>query len=51
MLGQSATIETHCPVSGELLEILVGLQGPSDLSGVVHFAVPAVDWWQDIGYT
>jgi hypothetical protein len=40
-----------CPVSGEQLELRVTSGSLTQSEGVVHFAVPAADWWRDIGYT
>ena len=52
MLHQPATIRTVCPVTGESIQLEVGLDGPAPESDlVVHFALPAARWWEDIGYT
>ena len=47
-----ATIQTECPVSGEPIQLNVGVDGPEPgMPGVIHFAVPASRWWNDIIYT
>lgn len=42
---------TTCPVSGQRLELRVHNGALTHSSGVVHFAVRAADWWEDIGFT
>ena len=51
MLGTDAEIATTCPVTGLPLSLSVagGAVHPAD--AVVHFAVPAAEWWNDIGFT
>ena len=51
MLGGDGRIDTSCPDCGDALELNVeaGKLQPTD--AVVHFAVPAARWWQNIGYT
>jgi hypothetical protein len=45
-------VETRCPLSGDPLQLHVGTNGPSpDTKGVIHFAVPAAQWWDNIGFT
>jgi len=52
MLGQPATIETTCPITGGSLVLKVGTGGPKpDLPYVARFGLPAARWWQDIGHT
>lgn len=50
-LGADATIDSFCPDCAERLrlEIRDGALMPAD--GVIHFAVPAARWWEDIGAT
>ena len=52
LLGQDGEIETLCAYSGADLAIAVR-SGALDLDTdeVIHFAVPAARWWDDIGYT
>lgn len=49
MVRTTATIETACGCCGNqmVLQIDGGLKG----EGVVHFAVPARQWWDDIVFT
>jgi hypothetical protein len=49
MVRTTATIETACGCCGNqmVLQIDGGLEG----QGVVHFAVPARHWWDDIVFT
>lgn len=51
MLDSPAVVETTCGDCGEAmtLETAVGAQQFGE--GLVHFAVPARNWWDDIGFT
>lgn len=50
MLGGTGSVRFPCPDCGEPLAIDVrGGEPESDL--LVHFAVPAARWWEDIGFT
>jgi hypothetical protein len=52
MLGRDAVIETRCPLTDAPLRIAVAsAQLAPNQRGVVHFAVPAARWWDDIGHT
>ena len=50
-LDTDATIDSSCPDCSEPLplEIRDGSLLPAE--GVIHFAVPAARWWEDIGAT
>jgi hypothetical protein len=50
MLQADARIDCSCGCCGEAmqLEVRAGELGP--VEGVVHFAVPAHRWWDDIVY-
>lgn len=50
-LGQDADILSTCPDCGESLSYQVRDGRPLPQDSVVHFAVPAAQWWQDIIYT
>jgi hypothetical protein len=50
MLKIDSTIETHCPDCAAPLSLSV-VNEELFGEGVVHFAVPANRWWQDIVYT
>lgn len=51
MLGEDAAISTSCPDCSEPMEFRVedGVLQPTD--AIAHFAVPARNWWDNIGYT
>lgn len=51
-LDADASIRTYCPDCSEplSLDIRDGALEPS-ADGVIHFAVPAARWWDDIGST
>jgi hypothetical protein len=51
MLGRSGRVETTCPDCREPLafEVRDGELEPVD--AVVHYAVPAARWWDDIGFS
>jgi hypothetical protein len=46
-----SSFETHCPDCDEPIAIDVRAGQPNDRSPVFHVLVPAVQWWQDIGFT
>ena len=51
-LHADARIDTHCPDCAAPLRLEVrdgALEEPGD--GVIHFAIPAARWWDDIGST
>lgn len=51
-LHADASIRTYCPDCSERLSIEVHdseLEAPADAT--IHFAVPAANWWDDIGAT
>jgi hypothetical protein len=50
MLHSDARIETACPDCLEPMSLEVR-DGRLHAEGVAHFAVPASQWWDDIGYT
>ncbi|MGB9184224.1 MAG: organomercurial lyase [Solirubrobacteraceae bacterium] len=50
-LAQNATIDTRCPDCGDDLRLTVD-NGKLDPSAyVVHFLVPAMNWYDDLGFT
>ena len=51
MLQAPAEIITTCPDCGDPPPIRTTGRALSTGSGVVHFAVPAASWWDDIGFT
>jgi alkylmercury lyase-like protein len=50
-LKQDADIESTCADCGETLTFQIREEKPLPQEGVVHFAVPAAQWWRDIIYT
>ena len=51
MLSSPGEVETTCGDCGAPLTVrITGADLASD-TGVIHFAVPARDWWSDIGFT
>ena len=51
MLGTAATITTACPDCGDALQLTVEGERLAPAEGIVHFAVPARKWWEDIVYS
>ncbi len=51
MTGEPATIETACGCCGEQMRVEVGRTGLEAGEGIIHFAIPAAGWWQDIVFT
>jgi len=51
LLDRDGTVSTSCPDCAEPLR--VGVEGGAleHDDAVAHFAVPARDWWRDIGFT
>lgn len=51
LLRRDGTVETLSPLDAEPLCFTVtgGVLAPID--ALIHFAVPARDWWRDIGFT
>jgi hypothetical protein len=51
MLASDGEVETSCPDCGASLEL--GMRAGALVAGesIVHFAVPAADWWKDIAFT
>ena len=51
LLGIDAVITTTCPDCEGRIVYRVEGGGLVDSRGVVHFAVPAAKWWDNIGFT
>jgi hypothetical protein len=51
MLQIPVEITTSCTDCGDPLAVRTTGRALSDSSGVIHFAVPAAEWWDDIGFT
>jgi hypothetical protein len=50
MLGTDGAVATSCPDCGEPMELRVG-EGQAAGEAIVHFAVPARRWWDNIAFT
>lgn len=50
MLGGAGTVRTRCADCGESMAVEVA-EGNLAGEGIVHYAVPAQAWWEDIGFT
>ncbi len=50
MLGGTGTVRTWCPDCRRRLAVSVEENQLVAGQGVVHFAVPAAHWWDDIGF-
>lgn len=51
LIGADGSVFTACPHSGQPLVLSVTKGGLAAAQGTVHFAVPAREWWRDIGFT
>lgn len=50
MLERDGDVTTRCPDCGSTLVLEVRDDKIEPLDGVVHYAVPAASWWDDIGF-
>ena len=50
MLQADARIESSCGCCSEAMHLSVEARGLRQATGLVHFAIPAHRWWQDIIY-
>jgi hypothetical protein len=50
-LGSRGVIESVCGDCSDALTVDVSSKGVRPRNYVVHFAVPAARWWDDIGFT
>jgi len=51
MVGADGIVDTSCPDCGENIELRVKDSELQPVDAVVHFAVPARRWWENIGFT
>jgi Alkylmercury lyase len=51
MLQVPAEVTTRCPDCGDPPLVRTNGRALTGGEGVVHFAVPPSEWWNDIGYT
>ena len=50
VLGGTGVVRMWCPDCGDRLAVSVEEGRLASGTGVVHFAVPASQWWDDIGF-
>ena len=51
LVATDGSVSTACPHSGQPLLVSATRGGLEEAQGIVHFAVPAREWWRDIGFT
>ncbi len=51
LLDRDGTVSTSCPDCADPLRVSVEGGALAHDGAVAHFAVPARDWWRDIGFT
>ncbi len=51
MVGEDGVVDTSCPDCGERIELRVEGGELQPVDAIVHFAVPARRWWENIGFT
>ena len=44
-------ITTECPDCHDAIRVEIHCGRPDDVDLVFHVLVPAIEWWQDIGFT
>jgi hypothetical protein len=51
MVGATGTVRTWCPDCTQRLALEIADHRLAGGEGVIHFAVPAAHWWDDIGFS
>lgn len=51
MVGADGVVDTSCPDCGTEIELRVEDGELQPVDAVIHFAVPAARWWENIGFT
>ncbi len=51
LVGETVTIDTRCTDCGDPWTLIARSGTPSTDEGIVHFLLPAREWYQDIGFT
>jgi len=51
MLKKDGRIATSCPDCGTAMQVRVANGSVQATQGLIHFAIPAVQWWDDIVFT
>ncbi|KAA3646207.1 MAG: hypothetical protein DWQ07_08260 [Chloroflexi bacterium] len=50
-LNKDAVVTTCCADCGDALEVVIENSAITSGAGLVHFAVPASEWWRDVVFT
>jgi len=51
MLKRDGSVHTWCGCCGDAMTLTIANGALCNATGIVHFAVPAKDWWRDIVFT
>jgi hypothetical protein len=51
MVGADGMVDSSCPDCGEKIELRVEDGELQPVDAVIHFAVPAARWWENIAFT
>lgn len=51
MLQRDAAVDTSCACCGEAMTVDVRRGHPVPVPGIIHFAIPAKHWWENIVFT
>ena len=51
MVGSDGMVDSSCPDCGEKIELRVEDGKLQPVDAVIHFAVPAARWWENIAFT
>ena len=51
MLQSDAALDTSCACCGEAMTVGVHRGHPAPMPGIIHFAIPAKRWWENIVFT
>jgi hypothetical protein len=51
MLHRDGRVQTQCGCCGDAMTLTVRNGELADSTSIVHFAIPAKDWWRDIVFT
>lgn len=51
VLDEDARVKASCPCCGEAMTLRVENGSLVEGDGIVHFSVPARDWWKNVVYT
>jgi len=51
MLKKDGRIATSCPDCGTAMQVRVANGFVQETQGLIHFAIPALHWWDDIVFT